>query len=171
MNIDFGTEAAAFREEITSFLRDSVPPRVQEKLKLRQLSGSEPSYSNLTRDEYVEWHKTLHKKGWVAPHWPVEHGGLGWTPLQRHIYEEELGLAGVPRILPFGPTMVGPVIMEFGSAEQKEYFLPRILSGEDMWCQGYSEPSSGSDLASLKTRAVRDGGDYVVTSHYPGWRP
>ena len=162
MNIDFGTEAAAFREEITSFLRDSVPPRVQEKLKLRQLSGSEPSYSNLTRDEYIEWHQTLHKKGWVAPHWPVEHGGLGWSPLQRHIYEEELGLAGVPRILPFGPTMVGPVIMEFGSAEQKEYFLPRILSGEDMWCQGYSEPSSGSDLASLKTRAVRDGDDYVV---------
>ena len=162
MNIDHGSEAETFRDEIRAFLQDGVPPNVKEKLELRQLSGSEPSYSNLTKDEYLDWHRALYKKGWVAPHWPINHGGLGWTPLQRHVYEEELGLAGVPRILPFGPTMVGPVIMEFGSDQQKEHFLPRILSGEDMWCQGYSEPSSGSDLASLKTRAVRDGNDYIV---------
>jgi len=162
VNIDHGSEAETFRDEIRAFLQDGVPPNVKEKLELRQLSGSEPSYSNLTKDEYLDWHRALYKKGWVAPHWPINHGGLGWTPLQRHVYEEELGLAGVPRILPFGPTMVGPVIMEFGSDQQKEHFLPRILSGEDMWCQGYSEPSSGSDLASLKTRAVRDGNDYIV---------
>ena len=162
MNIDHGSEAEAFRDEIRAFLLDGVPPNVKEKLELRQLSGSEPSYSNLTKDEYLDWHRALNKKGWVAPHWPINYGGLGWTPLQRHVYEEELGLAGVPRILPFGPTMVGPVIMEFGSDQQKEHFLPRILSGEDMWCQGYSEPSSGSDLASLKTRAVRDGDHYIV---------
>ena len=162
MNIDHSSEAETFRDEIRAFLQDGVPPNVKEKLELRQLSGSEPSYSNLTKDEYLDWHRALYKKGWVAPHWPINHGGLGWTPLQRHVYEEELGLAGVPRILPFGPTMVGPVIMEFGSDQQKEHFLPRILSGEDMWCQGYSEPSSGSDLASLKTRAVRDGNDYIV---------
>lgn len=162
MNFDYESETETLRNEVQMFLRDGVPAIVREKLELRQLSGSEPSYSNLTKDEYLEWHKALYEKGWVAPGWPNEHGGLGWTPLQSHIFDEELGLAGVPRILPFGPTMVGPVIMEFGNDAQKAHYLPRILSGEDIWCQGYSEPSSGSDLASLKTRAIRDGDHYVV---------
>ena len=104
----------------------------------------------------------LYKRGWVAPYWPKEHGGAGWTPAQRYIFESECSRAGAPRLLPFGVQMVGPVIMKFGSQVQKDFYLPRILSGEDYWCQGYSEPGSGSDLASLKTRAVRDGENYVV---------
>ena len=110
----------------------------------------------------MEWHKILYTKGWAAPNWPEEHGGTNWTALQCHIFDEEIGLAGTPRILPFGVNMVGPVIMEFGNDTQKSRYLPRILSGEEIWCQGYSEPGSGSDLASLKTRAVQDGDHYIV---------
>jgi acyl-CoA dehydrogenase len=111
---------------------------------------------------FGSWYAALSKRGWVAPYWPVEYGGAGWSPAQRYIFESECSRAGAPRLLPFGIHMVGPVIIKFGSQQQKDFYLPRILSGEDYWCQGYSEPGSGSDLASLKTRAVRDGDHYVV---------
>jgi alkylation response protein AidB-like acyl-CoA dehydrogenase len=111
----------------------------------------------------VRWQKILHQKGWIAPNWPVEHGGTGWSAVEQHIFDEECAAAGAPRLIPFGLSMVAPVIMQFGSASQKSHYLPRILSSEDWWCQGYSEPGSGSDLASLKTRAVRRGDHYVVS--------
>ena len=110
----------------------------------------------------MAWQRSLHKKGWGAPGWPVEHGGPGWTPAQRWIFEAESARAGAPNVNVMGVKMVGPVIIGFGSPEQKNFYLPRILAGEDYWCQGYSEPGSGSDLASLKTRAVRDGDDYII---------
>src|SRR3546814_7345635 len=113
-------------------------------------------------DLFLAWHKILYKKGWIAPAWPVEYGGTGWTPTQRFIWSEETARADCIRLMPFGLAMVGPVIYTFGTSEQKAHFLPRILSGEDWWCQGYSEPGSGSDLASLRTTAVRDGDDYIV---------
>jgi alkylation response protein AidB-like acyl-CoA dehydrogenase len=116
----------------------------------------------LSKDDIVRWHKILHRQGWVAPGWPVEFGGPGWSPVQRHIFEEECARAGTPPVMPFGVNMVAPVIMAFGSQAQKDYYLPRILSCEDWWCQGYSEPGAGSDLASLKTTAVRDGDHYIV---------
>src|SRR4029077_10317484 len=109
--------------------------------------------------------RTLAKQGWVAPGWPAEFGGPGWTAGKLQIFDEENAPAGAPRILPFGVKMVAPVIMRFGNAAQKQHFLPRILSGEDWWCQGYSEPGAGSDLATVRTKAVRDGGHYVVNGH------
>ncbi|MCC3262418.1 acyl-CoA dehydrogenase family protein, partial [Paenibacillus polymyxa] len=102
------------------------------------------------------WHNVLADQGWGAPNWPVEHGGTGWNALQRLIFEVECFKAGAPRLLPFGLSMIGPVLMKYGSAQQQARFLPRMIRVEDWWCQGYSEPGSGSDLASLKTRAVRD---------------
>jgi acyl-CoA dehydrogenase len=110
----------------------------------------------------MTWQRALHKKGWGAPGWPVDHGGPDWTPSQRWIFETECARAGAPNVNVMGVKMVGPVIIGFGSPEQKNFYLPKILSGEDYWCQGYSEPGSGSDLSSLKTRAVRDGDDYIV---------
>ena len=153
MNLDYSDSDRSFRDEVQNFIRDNLPADIKAKIDSRQ---------KLTKDDYMAWHKILHSRGWVAPNWPVEFGGTGWTPLQCHIFDEEIGLAGSPRVLPFGVNMVGPVIMEFGNDTQKAHYLPRILSCEDVWCQGYSEPGSGSDLASLKTRAVRDGDEYVV---------
>src|SRR5690606_8755139 len=108
------------------------------------------------------WHKTLYEKGWVAPNWPKEHGGPGWSVTQKYIYDEESNLAAAPRLIMFGITMCGPVLMKFGTEEQKKKYLPKILSGEHIWCQGYSEPGAGSDLASLKTKAELDGDEFVV---------
>ena len=153
MNLEYSDADQAFREEVQNFLRDNTPSTIRTKIDARQ---------KLTKEDYMAWHKILYGRGWVAPNWPVEFGGTGWTPLQCHIFDEEIGLAGSPRVLPFGVNMVGPVIMEFGNDTQKAHYLPRILSCEDVWCQGYSEPGSGSDLASLKTRATRDGDEYVV---------
>jgi alkylation response protein AidB-like acyl-CoA dehydrogenase len=110
----------------------------------------------------LAWHQILYKKGWIAPHWQVEYGGTGWTPMQRYMFSEECARAETVTILPFGLNMVGPVIYTFGSPEQKERFLPKILSAEHWWCQGYSEPEAGSDLASLRTTAVLDGDEYVL---------
>ena len=109
-----------------------------------------------------EWHAILQRKGWLATIWPKKFGGPGWTPVQRHIFEEECCRAYAPRIVPFGLSMLGPVLQKFGTKEQQDHYLPRILSGEDWWCQGYSEPGAGSDLASLKTRAVREGDEWVI---------
>ena len=153
MNIEPTAAEEAFRREVRDFAAASLPPGIR-----RRVEGD----LALDREDYVAWHRILYEKGWAAPGWPVEYGGTGWTPVQRYIFDDELAAAGAPRVMPFGVTMVGPVIFTFGDAAQKARFLPRILSAEDWWCQGYSEPGAGSDLASLRTRAVRDGDHYVV---------
>ncbi len=153
MNLDFSAEDLAFRDEVRSFIADSYPAT---------LRGKQDEGDELTKEDFLAWHKVLAKKGWVAPAWPVEYGGTGWTSTQRYIWSEETARADCIRLLPFGLAMVGPVIYTFGTPEQKTHFLPRILSGEDWWCQGYSEPGAGSDLASLRTKAEPDGDDYIV---------
>jgi alkylation response protein AidB-like acyl-CoA dehydrogenase len=153
MDLNYTSEDLAFRDQVRAFLDANLPADLQTKVR---------KHLRMSKDDYVRWHKILAAQGWVAPGWPAEFGGPGWTPVQRHLFDEECARAGTPTVLPFGVNMVAPVIMAFGSAEQKAYFLPRILSCEDWWCQGYSEPGSGSDLASLKTTAVRDGDHYVV---------
>jgi alkylation response protein AidB-like acyl-CoA dehydrogenase len=153
MDLDYTEEDRAFRDQVRAFLDKQLPADLQHKVR---------SHLRLSKDDIVRWHKILHQQGWVAPGWPREFGGPGWTPVQRHIFDEECARAGTPPVMPFGVNMVAPVIMAFGSQAQKDYFLRRILSCEDWWCQGYSEPGSGSDLASLKTAAVRDGDHYVV---------
>jgi alkylation response protein AidB-like acyl-CoA dehydrogenase len=153
MDLNYSPEDIAFRKEVRAFIDANLDPAARAKVK---------GDKKLAKQDFVAWQKALYKKGWIAPNWPVEHGGPGWTPTQRHIFEEELAYGHCPRIIPFGLKMVGPVIMTFASQAQKDYYLPRILSSEDWWCQGYSEPGSGSDLASLQTKAVRDGDHYVV---------
>ncbi|MBB5054068.1 alkylation response protein AidB-like acyl-CoA dehydrogenase [Afipia massiliensis] len=150
----FTVEEDAFRLTVRTFLDDKLPADLRE----RMLSGERP-----TREDKVTWSRLLHERGWGGYTWPAEHGGPGFSPIQRYIFEDEAWQAGAPEVVPFGLKMVAPVIMKFGSDAQKKRFLPRIASLEDYWCQGYSEPGSGSDLASLKTRAVRDGDDYLVT--------
>jgi len=153
MDLNYTSEDLAFRDQVRAFLDANLPADLQRKVR---------NHLRMSKDDYVRWHKILAAQGWVAPGWPAEFGGPGWTPVQRHLFDEECARAGTPQILPFGVNMVAPVIMAFGSAEQKAHYLPRILSCEDWWCQGYSEPGSGSDLASLKTTAVRDGDHYIV---------
>jgi alkylation response protein AidB-like acyl-CoA dehydrogenase len=153
MDLEFSPEDIAFREEARRFIAENYPA---------SLRGKQDEGEELAKEDFLSWHRVLAKKGWVAPAWPKEYGGPGWTTVQRFIWSEELARADTLPILPFGINMVGPVIYTFGTAEQKARFLPRILSGEDWWCQGYSEPGAGSDLASLRTKAVRDGDHYVV---------
>jgi alkylation response protein AidB-like acyl-CoA dehydrogenase len=153
MDLEFSPEDIAFREEARQFIAENYPA---------SLRGKQDEGEELAKEDFLSWHRVLAKKGWVAPAWPKEYGGPGWTTVQRFIWSEELARADTLPILPFGINMVGPVIYTFGTAEQKARFLPRILSGEDWWCQGYSEPGAGSDLASLRTKAVRDGDHYVV---------
>ncbi|WP_417519164.1 acyl-CoA dehydrogenase family protein [Minwuia sp.] len=153
MDLSFSAEELAFREDVRAFLAEHLPDDLAEKVRSRR---------ELKRDDYMRWQKILHQKGWIGGWWPKEYGGQGWSPAERHIFDEECHEAHAPPLLPFGIQMVGPVIYTFGRPDQKAHFLPRILSGEDWWCQGYSEPGSGSDLASLKTTAVRDGDDYIV---------
>jgi alkylation response protein AidB-like acyl-CoA dehydrogenase len=153
MNLDYTPEEQAFRDEVRAFVRGNLPLEISRKVI---------EHKRLGKDDFVTWQKLLHTRGWSAPGWPREFGGPGWNAVQRHIFEEEVASAGAPPIIAFGVYMVGPVIMAFGSAAQKAKYLPRILSSEDWWCQGYSEPGSGSDLASLKTRAERRGDVYVV---------
>ena len=153
MDLNFSKEDLAFRDEVRAFLDNEYPKHIREKMH----NGDE-----LTREEIVEWHKCVAKKGWMGHSWPVEHGGTGWDATKVYLYLRELALEGCPTFVPFGLQMVAPVIWTFGSEEQKKRFLPRILNFDDWWCQGYSEPGSGSDLASLKTKAVRDGDDYII---------
>ncbi|ETX04282.1 acyl-CoA dehydrogenase family protein [Candidatus Entotheonella palauensis] len=152
MDMQFTPEDLAFRDEVRQFIADEHP---KDLLGIRYRQ-------HLKREEMLAWHQILYKKGWIAPNWPVEYGGTGWTPMQRYIFSEECARAETVTILPFGLNMVGPVIYTFGSPEQKERFLPKILSAEHWWCQGYSEPEAGSDLASLRTTAVLDGDEYVI---------
>jgi len=168
MRLEFTDEEQAFRDEVRVFLRDRLSPEIRDKV----LDGYE-----LGREEHVLWQRRLHERGWGGMGWPVQFGGPGWNSVQQYIFEEESALAGAPRLIPFGTKMVAPVIMAFGSAAQQQRFLPKISAGEEWWCQGYSEPGAGSDLASLKTRAVRDGDYYLVNGqktwntlgHYADW--
>ncbi len=153
MDLAFTPEEQKFREEIRSWVRANLPPDISHKVH---------NALNLTRDDMQRWAKILGKKGWLGHGWPKQFGGPGWTAVQKHLFEEECALAGAPRVVPFGPVMVAPVIMTFGSPEQQARFLPGIASGEVWWSQGYSEPGAGSDLASLKTRAERKGDKYIV---------
>lgn len=153
MNIDFTAEELAFRDEVRAKLEENYPADIRHK----QDNGIE-----LSKDDYVRWQKTLHALGWMAPNYPVEFGGTGWTPVQKYIFESETARLNTPRVIPFGISMVGPVIYSFGNREQQERFLPDILQSNVWWCQGYSEPGAGSDLASLKTEARREGDHYVV---------
>jgi alkylation response protein AidB-like acyl-CoA dehydrogenase len=153
MRLEFTEEEQAFRDEVRAFLREGLPPAISRKV----LNGYE-----LTREDHVLWQRRLHERGWGGTGWPQKFGGPGWNSVQQYIFEEESALAGAPRLIPFGTKMVGPVLMAFGNAAQQQRFLPKISSGEEWWCQGYSEPGAGSDLASLKTRATRDGDCYIV---------
>jgi alkylation response protein AidB-like acyl-CoA dehydrogenase len=154
MNLDFSDAENAFRAEVRAFVREKLPPAIRDKVA---------NGLHLTRDEHVFWQRTLHARGWGGPGWPKAFGGPGWSPVEQYIFEEECALGGAPRLIPFGMKMVAPVIMAFGNQAQQERFLPKILSAEEWWCQGYSEPGAGSDLASLRTRAVRRGDKYLVT--------
>jgi alkylation response protein AidB-like acyl-CoA dehydrogenase len=153
MDLSFSAEELAFRDEVKTFLADKLPKEMSDKIR----TGEE-----LGKAGQEQWHAILNDKGWLAPNWPAEYGGCEWNAVQRHIFEEECAFAYAPRIVPFGLSMLAPVLQKFGSKEQNDQYLPRILAGDDWWCQGYSEPGAGSDLASLKTRAVRDGDHYVV---------
>ncbi len=153
MNAYFTAEELAFQEEVRHFLQTEFPADLKAKVD---------ASIRLSKEDMVRWQKILFEKGWAAPSWPAEHGGTGWTLTQRHIFATEMGLIGAPEPIPFGMKMVAPVIMTYGSEEQKQRFLPDILESNVWWCQGYSEPNAGSDLASLKTSAVREGDHYVV---------
>ena len=153
MDLNFSPQELAFRDEVRSWLAANLPKNLQDKVN---------RFEELDREELLTWHKILAKKGWVAPSWQPEWGGTNWSVIERFIWDEECGYAGTPMVVPFGVSMCGPVLQQFGTKAQKERFLPRIYNGDDFWCQGYSEPGSGSDLASLKTRAERRGDKYIV---------
>ena len=168
MDLRYSPEELAFRDEVRGWLAANLPADIRDKVV---------NYQHLSKDDFIRWHKVLAAKGWSVPHWPQEWGGTGWNITQRYIYDEEFGLAGAPNLPPFGPSMCASVLLRFGTPEQKNRFLPRIREGDDFWVQGYSEPGSGSDLASLKCRAVRQGDHYRVTGqkiwttlgHYGDW--
>ncbi len=155
MDLALSKDDEAFRSEVRRFLDEKLTPDLREAGKRTGGVLSDPPAT-------TKWHKALYEKGWIAPAWPKEFGGPGWSEMQRYIFASELSAANAPILPNFGTRMCGPVLMKFGNAAQKSFYLPRILSGEDYWCQGYSEPGSGSDLASLQTKAVRDGDHYVV---------
>src|SRR3990170_4242537 len=168
MDLNYSQEESAFRDEVRGWLKANLPQDLRDKIA---------NYDELSREDLLRWHRILAKKGWVAPALPQEHGGTSWNVVQRYIFEEECGFAGTPPLIPFGLSMCGPVLIRFGTEAQKKRFLPRIYNGEDFWCQGYSEPGSGSDLASLKTKAVRNENSYIVNgqkiwtsyAHYADW--
>jgi alkylation response protein AidB-like acyl-CoA dehydrogenase len=153
LNLAFSDEDLAFRQEVRDFLAQHLPDDIRERSARGYILG---------REDQIRWQKILFDKGWIAPNWPAEYGGTGWTLTQKYICAQEFARGSAPLLSAFGVTMLGPVLIAFGSDAQKDYYLPRILSSEDLWCQGYSEPGAGSDLASLKTRAVRDGDEYVI---------
>ncbi|MEM1436811.1 MAG: acyl-CoA dehydrogenase family protein [Pseudomonadota bacterium] len=155
MNFDFSAEDRSFQQEVRSWLDENWPQELREK-------QSQSALRKLTKEDHVQWQKRLAEKGWAAPNWPAEYGGARFTATQNYIFDLECARAGAPRVIPFGITMVAPVIMKFGTEEQKKKFLPDILNTNVWWCQGYSEPGSGSDLASLKTKAEDKGDHYLV---------
>jgi hypothetical protein len=164
MDLDFSPEDVAFRDEVRAFIAEAYP---------KALRGKQQDSEGLSKDDYFSWHRILAKKGWSAPSWPKEWGGTGWTPTQKYIWSEEQAKADTIPVLPFGVAMLAPVIYTFGTEEQKKRFLPGIRDGEVWWCQGYSEPGAGSDLASLTTRAERimgdDGKEYYLVNGQKTW--
>ncbi len=153
MDLRFTSEEIGFRDEVRAFMRDQVPEATRRKM----IDGR-----RLAKDDLVEWQRILNKKGWAVPHWPQQWGGTGWNSVRLYIFRDEMQQTPAPEPLAFGVNMVGPVIIAFGNEAQKKQFLPRIANLDDWWCQGFSEPGAGSDLASLKTIARRDGGHYIV---------
>jgi pimeloyl-CoA dehydrogenase large subunit len=153
MDLSFTKEELAFRDEVRTFFKENVPASTRQKMEEGR---------HLSKEDLVNWQRILNKKGWAVTHWPKEYGGTGWTPAQQYIFNEEMQMAPAPSPLPFGVSMVGPVIYTFANDAQKKYFLPRIANIDDWWCQGFSEPGSGSDLASLKTTAKKKGDVYIV---------
>ncbi len=153
MDLKFTEDELAFRDEVRTFFKENLDTAVRRKLMDGHYAG---------RDDLVNWQRTLNRRGWAVPHWPTEYGGTGWSAMKQYIFLEELQMCPAPPPLPFGVNMVGPVIYNFGNAQQKDHFLPRIANMDDWWCQGFSEPGAGSDLASLKTTAKRKGDVYVV---------
>jgi alkylation response protein AidB-like acyl-CoA dehydrogenase len=163
MDLTFTPEEQAFREQVRSFVREKLPESIRHKVV---------NSLRLSREDHVLWQRTLHERGWGGPGWAKQFGGPGWNAVQQYIFEEECAAAGAPRLIAFGIKMVAPVIMAFGSPEQQQRFLPDISSARTWWCQGYSEPGSGSDLASLKTRAVRGldaQGDHFIVNGQKTW--
>ena len=153
MDLSFSPEDEAFRREVAGFIREALPADLAAKAEID---------APFSMDDIMRWHRILFEKGWVAWGWPKKFGGPGLSPTQRFILTEELELAGTPQLSPFGLMMVAPAIMQFGTPEQQARFLPKILSGEEVWCQGYSEPEARSDLASLRVKAESDGDDFIV---------
>ncbi len=153
MDLQFTPQEDAFRDEVQAFLKEHLPAELSHKVR---------AGLRLHKADMERWHAILNARGWLANHWPEQYGGPGWNAVQKFIFENECALAGAPRIVPFGVNMLGPVLIKYGNEAQKQYWLPRILNGEDWWCQGYSEPGAGSDLASVKTTAVRQGDHYLV---------
>ena len=168
MDLSYSAEELAFRDQVRAWLRENLPQDLRDKVGANE---------HLSKEDLLRWHRILARQGWIAPSWPQEFGGTGWNVVQRYLFEEECGYAGAPPLVPFGLTMCASVLFKFGTPVQKKRFLPRIYNGDDFWCQGYSEPGSGSDLASLKTRAARQGDHYVVNgqktwttlAHYADW--
>ncbi|MYK29612.1 MAG: acyl-CoA dehydrogenase, partial [Gammaproteobacteria bacterium] len=155
MDIAYSAEDEAFRDEVRTFL----DARLSDDMR-RAAARTTTVFAD--KDLAMAWQAILVERGWAVPSWPVEHGGTGWTPTEKYIFGEELAKAGAPGLIPLGLRMLAPVLFKYGTPEQKAHYLPKMLSGEHYWCQGYSEPGSGSDLSSLKTAAVKDGDDYIV---------
>ena len=153
MDLNFTEQQQEFQKEVRDFLDENLDTKVSEKVR---------NGISISKSESEDWHKKLNNKGWLAGPWPEEFGGQDWGVVEKFIFEEECGASGAPRIVPFGVGMLAPVLMKFGSDEQRKHWLPRMLNGKDWWCQGYSEPGSGSDLASLKTTAVKENDYYIV---------
>lgn len=168
MDLNYSAEENAFRDEVRKFLAEKLSARLSDKVKFGK---------RLNKADMEEWHGALNDRGWLAPNWPEKWGGAGWSAVQNHIFDEETWSANAPRVIPFGVNMLAPVLIKFGNEAQKSRYLPRILNGTDWWCQGYSEPGAGSDLASLRTKAERDGDHYIVNGqktwttlgHYADW--
>ena len=163
MDLQFTPQELAFRDTVRTFLKGKLPARIARQVKAGQ---------RLSKADQEQWHAILQAQGWLAYHWPQAHGGPGWGAVEKFIFDTECALAGGPRIVPFGVSMLGPVLIKYGNAQQKAHWLPRILSGADWWCQGYSEPGAGSDLASVKTTAVRvsdASGDYYLVNGQKTW--
>ncbi|KPQ07103.1 MAG: putative acyl-CoA dehydrogenase [Rhodobacteraceae bacterium HLUCCA12] len=154
MDLSLSPADLAFRDQVRAFIAANLPADIADTFH----QAGRHSF-----DQMMRWHRILYQKGWVAPHWPVEHGGAGWSVMQQHIFDSEAMAAGAPRLRPFALRMIGPILIHFGNDWQRERFLPPMLSGAEYWCQGFSEPGAGSDLASLSTRAEHDGDDYIVT--------
>jgi len=161
MDLNFTADEQKFRDEVRSFIAANFDDEMRQAMKKTRTGY-------IAKHLHIRWQKALHRKGWVAPNWPVEHGGTGWTPTQRFIYEQEMTSAGAPMVVPFGPKMLAPVIMKFGTPEQKRKYLPDILESNTWWCQGYSEPGAGSDLASLQMKA-EDKGDHFLCNGSKIW--